>query len=249
MGTFGITKSKLVKKLTESYISDNKSEIKEIVNIIKKDKEFRNLYLFYEDVENKFIDDPDTAKLYVEQISTMLSDKKVLVEGTCKKLNSILDNVIIEENKTYDALDQLLDIDTLRNLDKKVVAKKNIVKFITTEKPIFATDYVTESTEFTGNELLLHTIMTNNFNSYYDTALNEEEKDELRNILSLDNDELNSKVDTLKESILNKITSLVTESKDDTLVQKLIDVKEQVKNTEVSKYSFYKLTNLLKDME
>lgn len=249
MGTFGITKSKLIKKLTESYISGNNSEIKQIVNIIKKDKEFRNLYLFYEDVENKFFEDINTAKLYVEQISPMLADKKVLVEETCNKLNSFLDNVVIEENKTYDALDQLLDIDTLRNLDKKVIAKKSIVNFITTEKPTHVAEYVTESTEFTGNELLLHTIMTNNFNSYYDTALNEEEKTELRNILSMDSDELNNKVETLKENILNKISTLVTESKDDTLIVKLNDVKEQVKNTEVSKYSFYKLNGLLKDME
>ena len=249
MGTFGITKSKLIKKLTESYISGNKSEIKQIVNIIKKDKEFRNLYLFYEDVENKFFDDTNTAKLYVEQISPMLADKKMLVEDTCNKLNDILENVVIEENKIYDALDYLLDVDTLRNLDKKVIAKKNITNYITMEKLVQIPECVTESSEFTGNELLLHTIMTNNFNSYYDTALNEDEKTELRNILSMDNDELNNKVETLKETILNKITTLVTESKDDTLIVKLSDVKEQVKNTEVSKYSFYKLNNLLKDME
>ena len=65
MNTFGTIKSKLVKKLTESYISDKKSEIKEIVNIIRRDKEFRDLYLFYEEIENKYIDDPSIAKLKV----------------------------------------------------------------------------------------------------------------------------------------------------------------------------------------
>ncbi|MEN6291603.1 MAG: hypothetical protein ABFD07_06255, partial [Methanobacterium sp.] len=103
MNTFGTIKSKLIKKLTESYISENKSEIKEIVNIIKKDKEFRDLYLFYEEIENKYIEDPSIAKLYVEQISSMLTEKKSLVESTCKTLEGKLNDVIVEGNEIYDA--------------------------------------------------------------------------------------------------------------------------------------------------
>lgn len=245
MNTFGTIKSKIVKKLTESYISENKSDIKEIVNIIKKDKEFRDLYLFYEDIENKYFSDPEVAKLYVEQISLMLSSKNVLVEGTCNKLNKLLENVDADINKSYDALDQLLDIDTLKNIEKKVFAKIHILNFITTEKPVS----VNESVEFTENEVLLHTVMSNNFNSYYEQSLNEEEKNELKSILTLSNDELNEKITTLKESILTKITTIVTESKDETLVQKLNDVKKQVNETDVSKYTYYKLNILLKDME
>ena len=95
MNTFGSIKSKVLKKLTESYISDDKSVIKEIVNIIKEDKEFKDIYLFYEDIENKFFDDPETAKLYVEQISSMLNNKKMVIESTCKKLDEKLGDVIV----------------------------------------------------------------------------------------------------------------------------------------------------------
>lgn len=245
MNTFGTTKSKLVKKLTESYISGDKSEIKEIVNIIKKDKEFRDLYLFYEDIENKFIEDPETAKLYVEQISSMLTEKKTLVEGTCKSLEGKLKDVIVENNQVYDALDQLLDIDTLKNVDKKLIAKKKIVEIITTEKK----REIKESTEFTENETLLHTLLANNFNAYYEQAMNEEEKNELKSILSLSNEELKIKVDTLKETLLSKITNLLLESTDETLTKKLNETKKQIFETEVSRYNFYKLNDLLKDME
>lgn len=245
MNTFGTIKSKLIKKLTESYISDNKSEIKEIVNIIRKDKEFRDLYLFYEDIENKFIEDPETAKLYVEQISSMLTEKKALVEGTCKSLEGKLKDVIVENNEVYDALDQLLDIDSLKNIDKKLIAKKKIVEVITTEKKID----IKESTEFTENETLLHTLLANNFNAYYEVAMNEEEKNELKSILSLSNEELETNINTLKESILNKITTILSESTDDSLIKKLNEVKKQVNETSVSKYNFYKMSQLAKDME
>lgn len=245
MNTFGTIKSKLVKKLTESYISENKSEIKEIVNIIKKDKEFRDLYLFYEDVENKYFDDPTTAKLYVEQISSMLTDKKSLIEHTCKSLEGKLTDIIVENNGVYDALDQLLDIDSLKNVDKKLIAKKKIVEVITTEKK----REIKESTEFTENETLLHTLLANNFNAYYEIALNEEEKTELKSIMSLSNEEVENKVSTLKESILSKITNILSESTDDSLTKKLNDVKKQVIESDISKYSYYKLNSLLKDME
>lgn len=244
MNTFGTIKSKLVKKLTESYVSNNKSELKEIIKTIKSDKEFRDLYLFYEDVENKYFDDPETAKLYVEQISLMLLDKKQLVENTCKILDGKLTDVITEENSVYDALDQLLDIDTLKNIDKKLNAKKKIINVITTSKK---KQTVTEDVVFTGNEVLLHTVMTNNFNSYFNQSLNEEEKNELKSILTLTDEELNIKVTNLKESILEKISNIITESTNDTLVQKLNDVRMEVENTEVSKYSYYKLNSLLNE--
>lgn len=245
MNTFGTIKSKLLKKLTESYISDNKSEIKEIVNIIKKDKEFRDLYLFYEEIENKYIEDPSIAKLYVEQISSMLTEKKSLVESTCKTLEGKLNDIIVENNDVYDALDQLLDIDSLKNIDKKLIAKKKIVEIITTEKK----KEIKESTEFTENETLLHTLLANNFNAYYDVALNEEEKNELKSILSLSNEELEIKINTLKESVLGKITNILSESTDDSLIKKLNDVKKELNNIEISKYNFYKISKLAKDME
>lgn len=245
MNTFGTIKSKLVKKLTEAYISDNKSEIKEIVNIIKKDKEFRDLYLFYEDIERKYINDPSIAKLYVEQISGMLTEKKSLVESTCRILDEKLNGVIVENNDVYDALDQLLDIDTLKNIDKKLIAKKKIVEVITTEKR----KEVKESVEFTENEALLQNILVNNFNAYYEIALNEDEKKELKSILNLTEEELRNKIVSLKENVMNKINTILSESTEEALISKLNEVKYQLDKIEYDKYSFYKISQLAKDLE
>ena len=66
MKKFGVIKTKILNKLTESYANENKAEIKDILTLIKENKEFKEMYLFYEEIENKYIEDKETAKLYVE---------------------------------------------------------------------------------------------------------------------------------------------------------------------------------------
>jgi hypothetical protein len=70
MSKIGIIKSKLIKKLTESYGEKNKTELKSILKSITENKKFKEMYLFYEEMENKYIEDKETAKLYVEGLKT-----------------------------------------------------------------------------------------------------------------------------------------------------------------------------------
>ena len=69
MKNFGALKTKLLNKLTESYAKENKAEIKSILSTIKENKEFKEMYLFYEEIENKFFEDKEIAKLYVLEYS------------------------------------------------------------------------------------------------------------------------------------------------------------------------------------
>jgi hypothetical protein len=50
MDKFGVLKSKMLIKLTESYNNKNKKETKNILNTIKENKDFKEMYLFYEDI-------------------------------------------------------------------------------------------------------------------------------------------------------------------------------------------------------
>ena len=56
MNSFGKIKSKILHKLGESYVSGNKSEMKSILKTIKENKDFKEMYLFYEEIENKHIE-------------------------------------------------------------------------------------------------------------------------------------------------------------------------------------------------
>ena len=134
MNKFGIIKTKMLNKLTESYANENKSEIKSILKEIKENKEFKEMYLFYEEIESKYFEDKEVAKLYVEEVSGMLKEKSSDISKFTKTLNEKFGNVEITENELYSTLDQLTENDNLNNIEKKVLAKRKLVNHLVTKK-------------------------------------------------------------------------------------------------------------------
>jgi succinate dehydrogenase flavin-adding protein (antitoxin of CptAB toxin-antitoxin module) len=241
MNNFVKIKSKLLKKLTEAYTNDNfKGNTKNLIKVVKKNKDFKEMYLFYEEIENKYIEDKEVAKLYVEQIGTLLKDKSKKLNSFCEVLNMSIYDVQIESNELYDNIDQLLEDDNLNNIDKKVIAKLKLVEHLTTKKE----NVVESSKSHTVNENLLHAVLANNFNVLYTNTLSEEQKTELKTILDLNDTDLETKTTELKESLLDKIGNLINESIDSDMIKKLSSVKDEVLKKETSKLNYYRLTEL-----
>ena len=243
MNKFGVIKTKLLNKLTESYTNENKGEIKNILTTIKENKNFKEMYLFYEEIENKYIEDKETAKLYVEGLNTYFGQPMGNWNNLnvfCESLHNKLGNVEVKINELYESLDILSERDSLSNIEKKVIAKKKLVEHLTTKKKI------TESKDTTlvPNESLLNAVLTNNFNVLYSNTLSESEKEELKNILSISYDDLIIKSNELHESILEKVSTLISESNDIDLTTKLNKVKDEVNQMTTSKYNYYRLTEL-----
>ena len=246
MNNFGKIKTKILRKLMESYSSKNKSEMKSILKIIKENKEFKEMYLFSEEIEEKYFEDKEVAKLYVEELNNILKHKSKNIYEFCKTLNEKLGEDDIEENELYSTIDQLLEDDNLGNLDKKIIAKKKLIEHLTTKKEIKESK---ENNIYTANENLLHTVLTNNFNILYNNNLSEEQKKELKNILSLTEEDLKNKTNELKESILNKVSALLNESNDTELNVKLTKVEDEVKEMSLTKYNYFRLTQLNDGLE
>jgi len=240
MNKFGVLKSKILKKLTESYSNKNKNEVKDILNTIKENKDFKEMYLFYEEIENKYFDDKEIAKLYVEEIQSVLKDKSDKIASFSKNLNTKLKDVEINENELYSNLDLLVQGENLSNIDKKIIAKKKLVEHLTTKKEIVKK----EETQLVENENLLYAVLANNFNVLYNHSLNESQKKELQGILSLTDEDLEVKISDLKESILGQVGSILSESKDGDLTGKLTKVKDEVNEMKSSKFNYYRLVQL-----
>jgi hypothetical protein len=240
MNNFGIIKTKLLNKLTESYANENKAEIKNILTAIKENKDFKEMYLFYEEIEGKHISDKETAKLYVEGLSTILIQSNENLKTFCESLDKTLINADVVSSELYQALDTLTESDKLSNIEKKVIAKKKLVEHLTTKKEI------TESKETTliPNETLLNAVLANNFNVLYSNTLSESQKEELKNILSMSHDELISKSNELSESIIGQVSTLISESNDTDLSTKLKAVKDEVSQMYPSRYNYYRLNEL-----
>jgi hypothetical protein len=233
----------MLTKLTESYAKEDKTEIKNILTTIKENKDFKEMYLFYEEIENKYIEDKETAKLYVEGLNTYFGQpigNWNNLNMFCESLHNKLGDIKIESNELYESLDILSEKDSLSNIEKKVMTKKKLVEHLTTKKEI------TESIGSTlvPNESLLQAVLANNFNILYSNTLSESEKEELKTILSISQEELSTKTTELQESIINQVSTLLSESNDTDLITKLNKVKDEVTQMTTSKYNYYRLTEL-----
>jgi hypothetical protein len=240
MNKFGTIKSKLLSKLTESYANENKAEIKDILTTIKENKDFKEMYLFYEEIENKYIEDKETAKLYVEGVITILKQQMDDLTTFCTSLNKMINIESINENEIYNSLDVLIEKDNLSNIEKKVIAKKKLVEHLTTKKEIKES----KDSTLVPNETLLNAVLTNNFNVLYSNTLSESQKVELKDILSIPYEELITKTTELKESIINQVSTLISESSEKDLSTKLNAVKDEVTQMTPSRYNYYRLNEL-----
>jgi hypothetical protein len=243
MKKFGVIKTKILNKLTESYANENKAEIKDILTLIKENKDFKEMYLFYEEIENKYIDDKETAKLYVEGLNTYFGQPIGNWDNLntfCESLNNKLGEVEIETKELYESLDILSEKDSLSNIEKKVNAKKKLVEHLTTKKEIKES----KDSAIIPNETLLQAVLANNFNVLYSNTLSESQKEELKTILSISYDDLITKSNELQESIINQVSTLLSESNDTDLTTKLNKVKDEVSKMTTSKYNYYRLTEL-----
>ncbi len=240
MNKFGTVKTKILNKLTESYKKDDKSEMKDILKTIKENKEFKEMYLFYEEIENKYIEDNETAKLFVEGVESIINQEKNGLLEFCQSLDKKLGDVEITKNELYESLDYLMVKDTLSNIENKIKAKKYLYDYLTKKKD---TKEINKEV-YTVNESLLTSVLTNNFNVLYGNTLNEEQQSTLKNILSLSQDDLLIKTEELKENILSKVDTLLIESNDLELKNKLDSVKKEVSEMSPSKYNYYRLSEL-----
>jgi hypothetical protein len=241
MTNFGELKTKLLTKLTESYTSNKKSEIKDLVKKLKSNKSLVEMYMFYENIENLNITSRDKAKLYVESIEPILIDKMKSLKKEMKEFGKSLKDVVVENTSVYNDLDILSEESNMHNIASKIDARENLINHLISEKK---KEVVEPSPIQIENHSLLNAVLVNNFNIKYEDFLNEEQKGTFNKIVSMTNDDLVLEMNTIKKELNNKLDSLLKESTEDSVVSKLNNVKSEVDKSEVTKYNYYKLIEL-----
>ena len=239
MAKIGELKIKILHNLTESYIAGDKKNVKDIFKLISENKDFRELYLFYEEVENMYLEDEVLAKLYVENVEKLLKEKVEKVEKYYKKVAGVLPKEAVNEVEVYSHLDTLVENDSLKNVDKKIIARRKLVEHLTKKKEI------TESTNVhTSNEHLLHFVLAERFNNDFDKMLSKEEKTKLSEILSMSQADLSSNFETLQEEIDEKIGEMMLTEEEVDVKAKLDNVLNEARQLPKTKYNYYKLQQL-----
>ena len=241
MKNFGEFKLKMLTKLTESYASKNKVEIKDLVKKLKSNKSLVEMYMFYENVENLNITTKDKAKLYVESIEPILIDKMKSLKKDMKEFEKSLKDVVIENNSIYSDLDVLSEESNIHNISSKIDARENLISHLNSEKKKNNEELPSVQIE---NHSLLNAVLVNNFNIKYSDFLNEEQKTTFNEIVSMSTNEIENETKKLKKELLGKIDSLIKESNEDTLKDKLKIVVSEINNTDTTKFDYYKLLEL-----
>lgn len=239
MSNFGTIKNKILTKLTESYESNNKTDIKGLMGKLKSSKDLMEVYTFYEEVESLTLS-LEESKTYVKSVIPALTEKMNKIKPICEDINNDLSDVESTENPIYECLDILCETTTIRNAHKKIEAEKELVNFLTQKK-----ESIVESNDPTiSNEFLLHRVLVDNFNSKYVDSLNEENKSLFSKIVNMSGNELISEMDSLKEDVTGRLEVLLEESNDQSVTDKLTMTKEDVVNLIPTKHGYYKLLEL-----
>jgi len=239
MTKFGSLKTKILHNLTESYIAGDKKRTKEILKILKENRDFKELYLFYEEIEGMYLDDKEVAKVYVESVETLLKSKVKKVSKYCKQVEKTLTGDYLVEVEVYKNLDSLVEDDSLKNVDKKILGKKKLVEFLTTKK-----DLSESSNDYTDNEHLLHFVLAERFNNDFEKMLSEEDKLKLSEILSMSNETLENEFNTLKEEVSGKIDDMTLNESDSLIKDKLDLALKESQQMPPTKHNYYKLQQL-----
>ena len=143
-----------------------------------------------------------------------------------------------DSDNDYTNIDTVVYSTSIKNLEKVLECKNTIKKLLGETEEVTK---VTESVNIPLSSMLK--IATNTFNREYGD-ISEEEKKELKNLLSLSKTELTEEITISKGIVLKKLTEKVNESNDEDLNNRVNETINRINESEISLTSLYKLKQL-----
>lgn len=234
---FGVIKTLVENKLIDSFVKGTiKTDMKLFETKLLKNSDFCKLMSIYNNLnENKGLD-KETSVYLIDDLSNEFSKIK-LSEEIVNFVKSWSKDIVLE-NK-YEKIDDLLYGDLLKP-EKKSLAKKSIVESLGKKEVV---------KENKTHKVPISSMLkvANKTAEKYLENLNESERNQVKEILTSDDENLKSKFTELKESAIQKIDNLISES-DEELKKVLVETKEKITNVTPSKKEYIKLINLTQNL-
>lgn len=238
MKSFGEIKTSIEKTLVENYGKDSfKTFIKEFKSNILDDKQISEMYFLYDALSKPSGFNKEYVIEYVNESTDVL--KNLMQKNTEKlqQLSTWVEQMIQIDENEYQNIDTIVYNKSVKNLDK-VVESKNVIKsLLISEKKIV----VKESTNIPLSSMLK--IASNVFNTKYEN-ISEEEKNELKSLLSLSKRETKNQVISLTEEVVQKLQSKLNEEEDKEIQTMIEATISRVKDSKEDLVSLYKLKQL-----
>lgn len=241
MATFGEIKSKIEETFINLY---GKNEFKYFSNQFKKivleNNDIAELYYIYDDLtENKGM----SSDIVNDYLNESLEYSQILVENNknlLKKVSSWINTLDLHENpkNKYESIDNIIYNNSIKNLESILESKKEISKILTTKK---INTVVNESINLPLDTMLK--VVNSKLNQKI-SNLSENEKKDLKEIVSLSKDELELRMERLKESIVESLKMKLNESNEKDLNNTIEKTVSKIQNSPVDFYNYYKLKQL-----
>ena len=226
--TFGQIKSIIEKNLLESYKNekDFKKSLKEFKHNVLNNKTMSKLYSLYDQLSTPQGLSESDSKEFLEEGITLIQ----------KLVSDIKTPMVLEtvENK-YSDIDSLVYINKL-DLLERVNSKKNIIKLISSKNEI-----VKESINIPIKTMV--SIANQTLNNYIEN-LDENSKKEFLQIISEDVQSLETKFETIRESAILKLNTMLEKEDEFEIKTKLSETIERIKVEKFDQLNFLKLKNL-----
>jgi len=227
--TFGKIKSIIEKNLLESYQNEKefKKSLREFKHNVLNDKPISKAYSLY------------------DQLSTPQglseSDAKEFLEEGVNLLSKILPSIKLPKTLEESAENKYSDIDTLvyinkLNLHERIQSKRNIISILTSNSKT-----IKESINIPIKSMV--NIANQTLRTYIET-LDENTKKEFFKLISEDSKSLETKFETLKESTITKLKSILDNEEEFELKTKISETIDRLKTEKFDQVNFLKLKNL-----
>lgn len=240
MNTFGQIKSNIESLLSESYGKPSfKNHMKSFKKNILENKKLAEAYYLYDELSKKKGMNKDILDDYVNESFDTLKSILKSQESKLKEVNMwVSENLTNSVDNSYSDIDTVIYNTSVKNLEKVLESKNRIKKTLgESVKP----KTVNETVNLPLSTMLK--ISTNTFNKEYKN-ISEEEKNELKQLLSLDKKQLIEEIEKSKSVVIEKLTTKLNESTDDELTEKVNQTISKINESEISLVSLYKLRQL-----
>ena len=227
--TFGQVKSIIENNLIESYKNetDFKKSLREFRHNVLSNKTISKVYALYDQLSTPQGLSESDAKEFVEEGIKLIQRLSLDI-----KLPKTISEKI--ENK-YSNIDTLVYTNKL-NLLERVNAKKGIISVVMSDNKL-----VKESINIPIKSMV--NIANQTLRTYIET-MDENSKKEFLQLISEDSNVLETKFETLKESAISKLQTILEKEEEFELKTKISETIERLKDEKFDQMNFLKLKNL-----
>jgi len=245
MKSFGHYKNSIDSILENSFKDSKvfKKNLSVIMGAMKYSKVLREFFTLYNEIDSKNFKTEEESKEYLNESIGYLKTNRDKLKKALPILNKIVEDrkelCTKKINPIYENIDNIVFNNTIVNLEKISKSKKFLGEsMVGLNQPV---------SKIKNPKILSH-VLSKKYGEEYNTELTETQQKILKNTLLMTEDTLTNEFTNIKEITLNKINSILKESKDNNLSIKLVEVKNEISGLDVTKKSYIKVRSLLEDL-